>query len=162
MNVGVRFGSALTMCSVFSSTVSASRCAIGTSAPFCVRVGRRAPPTSCSSWRRVGSVRLGLAVDVERRRVVEVDVERRLAAGSSAPRFALTSPIWFAGHGVTAVSDAVRSACRLSAPGLAGSGEPVPPAKWSPSSTVTTKSVLLLSIPSCLRVAVKNVANASS
>ena len=30
VNVGVRFGSALTMCSVCSSTVSARRCASGT------------------------------------------------------------------------------------------------------------------------------------
>ena len=44
-----------------------------------------APPTSRSSLRTAGSVRVRLAVDVERRRVVEVDVERRLARRQRAP-----------------------------------------------------------------------------
>ena len=73
--------------------------------------------------------------------------------------FTLTSPIWFAGHEVerrvqlrVVVDERTR---------FVGSGVPVPPAKWSPSSTVTTNSVLLLSMPCAARFW-KNAANASS
>ena len=42
-----------------------------------------------------------------------------------------------------------------------GCGVPVPPAKWSPSSTVITNSVFDLSIPCALR-SVKKWSNAAS
>ena len=67
-------------------------------------------------------------------------------AGSTEPIFTFTSPIWFAGHAGPA-GTSLHAVCvyvRFPLP----SGVPVPPAKWSPSSTVTTNSVLLLSIPS--------------
>jgi len=58
VNDGVRFGSAFTMCSVFSSTVSARRTAIGTTA-LAYGFGAVALPTSCSSFRSTGLVRSG-------------------------------------------------------------------------------------------------------
>ena len=70
--------------------------------------------------------------------------------------FTLTSPIWFDGHAVSTTQFVCAYASDPS-----GCGVPVPPAKWSPSSTVTTKSVLLLLIPS-VASRWKNVANALS
>ncbi len=77
-------------------------------------------------------------------------------AGSSAPIFAFTSPIWLDGHAVSTLQGVCEYASEPS-----GCGVPVPPAKWSPSSTVTTNSVLSFVIPSCAS-RVKNALNAAS
>ena len=69
----------------------------------------------------------------------------------------MISPIWFAGHVATVGEHGV---CEYASEPSA-CGVPTPPAKWSPSSTVTTKSVLLLSMP-WLASRWKNVANAAS
>src|SRR6185369_6465024 len=58
VNVGVRFGSASTMCSAFSSTGSASASAIFTGPPA-YGSDAVALETSCSNLRTAGSVRGG-------------------------------------------------------------------------------------------------------
>src|ERR687887_2629373 len=73
--------------------------------------------------------------------------------GSSERRFALTSPIWFAGHDV--------DVSRLQKVWLHVPSFETPPAKWSFSSAVTTNSVLCFVIPSFFSRA-KNAPNASS
>src|SRR5207244_71506 len=73
--------------------------------------------------------------------------------GSSERRFAVTSPIWFAGQLVTT--------SRLQNVWLQLPSFETPPAKWSFSSAVTTNRVLCWLIPSFFSRA-KKVANASS
>jgi hypothetical protein len=70
----------------------------------------------------------------------------------------LTSPIWFDGQLGVIVHE--QFVCEY-ANDPSACGMPMPPANWSPSSTVTMKSVLLWSMPSFLR-RVKKAANASS
>ena len=61
VNVGVRFGSALTMCSAFILDRIGERCRDGTGArrPAYGVDERVSPPTSRSSLRTAGSVRVG-------------------------------------------------------------------------------------------------------
>ena len=79
-------------------------------------------------------------------------------AGSFVLMFMLTSPIWFDGQAGVVVHEQL--ACEY-AREPSGWTVPMPPANWSPSSTVIMKSVLLWSIPSLLS-RWKNAANASS
>ena len=59
MKLGVRAGSLETMCSVFSSTVSAIRTKIGCGLELTYGSMEVRPPTSRSIWRSAGFVRSG-------------------------------------------------------------------------------------------------------
>ena len=67
-------------------------------------------------------------------------------AGSNAARLALTSPIWLGGLGGQSCPPLMLQNVWLHVPSAES-----PPAKWSFSSTVKTKSVLRLSIPCAFR-----------
>ena len=118
VNVGVRFGSALTMCSACSSTGSAMLTVSGTGWPWLdVRVGRLSAwprrARACGPSGRSSRV----AVDVEGRGVVVVDAKSARRLEQRAGGSALTSPIWFAGQAVRSVQlrVRVRRGCRPAA-----------------------------------------------
>ena len=149
-NVGVRSGSVLIMCSAFSSTGSAmsvmTSSICGTPPIAVVRIESTVrSPSRCSSERTAESVRAGLPVDVERGRVVEVDVVVVAPGEALDLRVDLADLVRRAGGEVRARPVVVDQRVPV------GLRDPTPPAKWSPSSTVITKSVLPLLIPCCSR-----------
>src|SRR5438874_218430 len=153
VNVGVRCGSAVSMCSAFSSTGSAKAWATCTTCPL-LRYGSGSVRFArlCSSERTLASVRAGLPF------TYTVGASSEWTKKSDRPvarrRSRLTSPIWFDGQAVSTLQFACVYASEPS-----GCGVPTPPAKWSPSSTVNANSVLLLLIPSFARRS-KNCPNA--
>ena len=149
-------GSVLTMCSACSSDRVGERVgqrhrlrhAVRPDVRVGQRSGRRRHARACAPRRRSVA---GLAVDVERRRVVEVDVE--LSAVGLVGDQALDVRVDLADLVRRARSEirAAASGCRSASSGRTAACRR-PPAKWSPSSTVITKSVLPLLIPCCCEV----------
>src|SRR5262249_45233622 len=109
-----------------------------------------------SRLRSVGSVRDGwpLTYTVGAESLCTENVE----FPSFVRRLRFTSPIWFDGHAGVVVQGQFVCEYASVPPGC---GMPIPPANWSPSSTVTMNSVLLWSMPSFFN-RWKNAANALS
>src|SRR5436190_9920664 len=146
VKLGVRAGSVFSMWSVFSSTGSAN--AWNTGAAVLLTYGSIAfsPAKLRSRLRSVGSVRAGWPV------TYTVGAEslctEKVEFPSFVRRLRLTSPIWFDGQAGAVVHE--QFVCEYaSVP--SDCGIPMPPAYWSPSSTVTMNSVFDRSIPSFFR-----------
>src|SRR5436190_8142504 len=127
---------------VFSSTGSANAWNAGAGVLLTYGSIEFSPAKLRSRLRNVGSVRSGwpLTYTVGAESLCTEKVE----FPSFVRRLRLTSPIWFDGQAGVVVHE--QFVCEYaSVPSLCGM--PIPPANWSPSSTVTMKSVLLRSMP---------------